>query len=492
MTQTINRNNISKTNWTRPPAILQFGAGNFLKAFLDWMIEVANDKQILRGSVIIVKPTEKGDYDGLKKQEGVFHSIIRGVKNQQIVDENYLISCISDIIHPYQQWEQFLHTAEIPSLEFIVSNTTESGICFNTNDTFGESCPQEFPAKLTRWLFHRFQFFQGNPSSGCYILPCELLEQNGQLLLECVVRYAKHWQLSADFIHWVENANFFCNTLVDKIVTGFPGQEAQTIQQTLGYEDEQLVVGEPYHLWAIEKKGRIEEKLPLPAAGLNVVYTDNLDTFRTLKVSILNGAHTLMVPVAYLYGLRTVRESIEHDLIGRYIQQVIYQEIVPHLPYPLEIGSQYAHEILERFQNPFVEHQLISIALNAISKFKARVIPSVKRYVGNLQQLPEGILTSFAALIVFYKGTIGNESIPLKDNAETLSFFRDVWHLHQSGVIDYQEMAGRILQQEEFWGLDLSAFSDFQRNLGLKLEVIEKEGIQFALQFLLTSFQSGK
>lgn len=444
----------------KPAKILQFGGGNFLRAFTDYMIDELNNQTNFNAGLIIVKPTENGDYTALRKQDGLFHVLTKGIKNGKLVADTQLINCVQQIIHPYLEWDAFLKTAEVDSLRFIVSNTTEAGIQFNENDKNTATPPKEFPAKLTLWLYHRWQYFQGRPESGCIHLPCELIEQNGEQLKSCILAYADLWQLNGGFKYWINQHNHFCNTLVDRIVPGFPKDTIQSVYESISFEDELVAIAEPYHVWVIEAEKEIQAELPFAKTNLNVVFTNDLAPYRQLKVRILNGAHTTMVPYGYLAGIETVREAVEDEKVGAFLSKALFEEILPTLDFPQATLEKYANDVLDRFKNPFIHHQLISIALNCTSKFKVRVLPSLLAFHQKKGILPKNLVTAFAALLYFYKGKRGAEAIPLKDKAEVLSFFKNIWQAWDDQVINTEQLVQTVLGKTDLWGQDLTKIDE--------------------------------
>lgn len=440
----------------KPLKVLQFGGGNFLRAFVDWMIDELNQQAGFNGGVVVIKPTEKGDYTTLRTQDGLFHVITKGIQAGNLVSETQLIECVQTIIHPYNQWSAFLNTAQSPSLRFIVSNTTEAGIQFNSTDTFDDAAPKEFPAKLTRWLYARWQHFKGSPESGCIHLPCELIAENGQQLKKCLLQYADLWELEAGFKDWINQHHHFCNTLVDRIVPGFPKENIEATFQTLGYEDQLVAEAEPYHIWVIEGDETIQKELPFSQTNLNVVFTDDLSPYRQLKVRMLNGAHTTMVPIGYLANIETVRAAVEDEVVGRIIKTALFEEISTTLDFPEAQKKKYANDVLDRFKNPFIHHQLISISLNSTSKYKTRVLPSLLAYHQKYNKLPDNLTTALAALIAFYRGKRGEEDIPLRDSDFALSFFKNGWQQWEKKTITTTQLVETVLQETTFWEQDLS------------------------------------
>jgi tagaturonate reductase len=440
-----------------PIKVLQFGGGNFLRAFADWMIDLLNEKADFNGAVQIVQSTKSGKGDLLNEQQGLYHVVLNGIKNGHTFEEIRLITCVNGAVNPSDDYQAYLKTAENPDLKFIISNTTEVGIAFNPKDTSNLIVAESFPGKLTALLYHRFVYFNGASDKGLILLPCELLEKNGEILKQTIHQYIFHWHLPKAFTEWINNSNIFCNTLVDRIVPGFPKEQISEIQKITGYEDNLVVMAEPFHLFVIEAPEIVRRAFPADKIGLNVKFVDDLTPYRTSKVRILNGIHTAMVPVAYLKGFRTVRESIDDTAIGEFIHTAINDEIIPTLALPKEELQQFASDVIERFQNPFIRHELMSIALNSISKYKVRVLPSVLRYIELKKQLPEKLIFSLAALIRFYKGEWNGEPIALNDTPEVLNFFKKVWSGNDITIV-----AHRVLSNKEFWDMDLTTISGLE------------------------------
>lgn len=445
----LNRKNISTPN--RPVKVLQFGEGNFLRGFVDWMIEEMNDKAGFHGNVQIVQPLAQGLADLLNAQDGLYHVKLQGIQGGQSIDQTKLITCVEGVNNPYAAYQEYLNLGINPDLKFIISNTTEAGIAFDENDTDYSNTPITFPGKLTALLLERFKVLGGNEASGLVIIPCELIDKNGEQLKDAVLKYISLWNLSAEFKNWIENHNTFCNTLVDRIVPGFPKDTIKEIQSELGFEDNLVVMAEPFHLWVIEGPEELEGIFPGPKAGLQIKFVKDQSPYRTRKVRILNGAHTALVPVAYLAGLRTVRDSVEDPKMGTFIRETIYDEIIPTLDLSKEELEQFASDVLDRFKNPFIKHELSSIALNSISKFKVRVLPSIIEYKNRKGIWPKHLIQSFASLLLFYKGEFEGEPTPVNDDPEIMSFFTVLW---ENDDIEY--ILKTALSKSEFWGEDLS------------------------------------
>jgi tagaturonate reductase len=456
-----------------PVKVLQFGEGNFLRGFVDWIIDILNEKTDFNGNVHVVQPIENGIIHLLNQQEGLYHVLLNGIREGKRIEEKRLISCISGATNPYKDYKAFLALAENPELEFIISNTTEAGIAFDKADNTLDTLPRSFPGKVTALLYHRYTFFDKAPEKGLKIIPCELIERNGDKLKETILEYAEAFNLPDEFREWIIDNNIFCNTLVDRIVPGFPRDNIKEIQKQLDFEDNLVVKAEPFHLWVIEGPDTVKTSFPAEKAGLDVKFVRDLTPYRTRKVRILNGAHTALVPVAYLKGVRTVREAVDHKSTGSFLRKVIFEEIVPTLDLPKEELEQFANDVLERFQNPFIHHELISISLNSISKYKVRVLPSVLEYYNRKGQLPEKLLHSLAALIVFYKGEWKEERIPLNDTPEILSFFEKVWQKE-----DVSDIAEIVLSNEDLWGRDLANIKNLANIVQHQiLQLLQKEQV---------------
>lgn len=465
----LNRKSIAETP-NRPIRVLQFGEGNFLRAFVDWIIDVMNEKTSFNSAVEIIQPIDKGMAQLLNAQDGLYHVILNGLQNGKTVSEKRLITSVVNAFNPYEDYHAFLMRAENPELKFIVSNTTEAGIAFDERDTGNATLPNSFPGKLTALLFQRFTCFKGDTTKGVTVIPCELIEKNGEQLRNVILQYIQHWQLPASFKVWIEEHNTFCNTLVDRIVPGFPKDTIQDIQRELGFEDNLVVTAEPFHLWVIEAGEKVQQTFPADQAGLQVKFVRDLTPYRTRKVRILNGAHTALVPVAYLRGLRTVRQAVDDSFAGDFLRRAIVEEIIPTLDLPTEELNQFANDVMERFQNPFIKHELSSIALNAISKYKVRVLPSVLRYQQLTGKLPTRLVQALAALIRFYKGVWKGETLPVNDTPEILTFFKHVWESNDNDLI-----VSKTLSNISFWGEDLTRIPGLQKLVSENLEELDQQ-----------------
>lgn len=461
-----------------PERVVQFGGGNFLRAFVDWIIQTLNEQAAFASGVVIIKPTAVGSYDQFNLQEGLFHVQLHGLKDGKLVKERKLITCVTRALNPYEDYSSFLALACQPEIRFIVSNTTETGLSFNADDQFTDTPPSSFPAKLTTFLYHRFQYFEASPFKGCIILPCELVEQNGKQLEQLVLKYADLWQLEPSFKQWIENSNQFCNTLVDRIVVGFPKPNSQTILENLGFDDPLLVEGELYHSWVIEAPQSLRNEFPVHKTNLNIKIVDDVEPYRQIKVRILNGAHTSMTPLGYLLGLRTVREAVEHPWLGRFIETEIHSEIIPAFNSPNKELAEFAQDTLNRFHNPFIQHQLLNIALYSVLKFRTRLIPSLVSYESRFHTLPKHIVFALAALIRFYKGEWNGQTIPLNDEPQIAAWFHEQWQ----STPELHTLVERVLANQTLWQQDLTRLEGLVDRVGLYLSQMEPDRFHLALQ----------
>ncbi|SEI73265.1 tagaturonate reductase [Cyclobacterium xiamenense] len=435
----------------RPLKIVQFGTGNFLRGFADWMVDLLNEKTAFNGDIQMVQVHSRKPAAGINAQDGLYHLLTRGFQKGQTIEENRLIQCVRGAINPFVDYPAFLALGNEPDLAFVFSNTTEAGIYFDEKDKDRTLTPEAFPGKLTALLYQRFSHFKGDPNKGLVHLPCELVENNGDKLKENVLRYARLWELPVAFENWLEAHNHFCNTLVDRIVPGYPVESAAQIQETLGFRDEQLVVAEPFHFWAIEGPDWLPEVFPAEKLGLKVILVKDLSPFRTRKVRILNGAHTCMVPMGYLQGKRLVKEVLDDPETGRFMESTIFDEIIPSMNLSSDLVVPFAHDVLDRFKNPFIKHKLIDISLNSIAKWKVRVLPSLLEYAITEGKLPLHLCKSFAALLVFYRGHYKGAPIPLRDREENLHYFDQLWKIKTP-----EDLVGSVLSRIDLWDQDLN------------------------------------
>ncbi len=436
--------------------ILQFGTGNFLRGFTDNFVEKLNRDGLYSGKIVIVSPTDSETVEILQAQNCKYNLYLRGIENGREVCSRTEIHAVSRAVNPYRDFDTYISLAKNPDLRFIFSNTTEAGICFDPACKYTDKPAGTFPAKLTQFLYARFRSGLG----GFVILACELIDNNAKELQKFVLRYAQQWKLGEDFFNWIIRENTFCNTLVDRIVTGFPKAEADALFAEIGYADKLLDTAEPYHLWVIE--GDFEEELPLKKAGFHVIWTEDVQPYKKMKVRILNGAHTSLVFPSLLCGIQTVKESLEDEYLNRFLNVCLFEYILPTLG-ETEENRQFADAVLERFANPYIKHMWQSIALNSVSKFAARVLPTVTAYQNQNGTLPKPLVFSFACLIEYYRTN------DIKDDRKAVTCIKE-------------NSTQAILSDTNLWGCDLSELSDFVEK---SIDKIHTSGIREAIQWAL-------
>ena len=484
----LNKSLTGKIN--RPIKVVQFGEGNFLRAFVDYMIDIANEKTDFNGDIVLIKPIEFGSLEAFQKQDCQYTVSLRGKVNGEAAVLNRQITSVADAVDSISEYVKYMGLAEIETLRFVVSNTTEAGIVYDDSDQFEYNPPKTFPGKLTKFLYHRFETFQGDMSKGLIMLPVELIDDNGIMLKKCVMQLIRLWGLSDEFKSWVNEACIFTSTLVDRIVTGYPRATETEEWEKLGYEDRLMVTGEPFALWVIESEKDIREELPLDNAmadmpGMDVIFTDNQKPYKQRKVRILNGAHTSFVLAAYLAGKDIVRDSMEDEGIRNFMLKTIYDEVIPTLSLPEEELKTFAGEVVNRFNNPYVDHALLAISLNSVSKWRARCMPSFLGYVEKMGRLPVRLTFSLAALMAFYTGTeirgkalIGHrdgQEYQIMDDMAVLEFFRDNCEKETRAFVT------AFLGREDFFGQDLNEVKGLTDAVAAYLEDIKANGMREAL-----------
>ena len=477
----------------RPVRVAQFGEGNFLRAFVDYMVDLANEKGVFNGSIVLIKPIAFGSLDNFKKQDCQYTLQLRGRVNGQPYKETRQITCVKDIVSPYDDYDRYISIARIPTLRFVVSNTTEAGIVFHAEDRFEEKLNITFPAKLTQFLYARYEEFHGDPEKGLVMLPVELIDDNGIELHKDVLKYIDLWKLPEGFRSWVEDACIFTSTLVDRIVTGWVRDEKErnAIYEEIGYVDNLLDTAEPFALWVIESKKDISKEWPMDRAlagkeGMNVIFTDNQKPYKQRKVRILNGAHTSFVLASYLKGNDFVNQSMKDPIIRDFMMHTIHDEVIPTLTLPKQDLEDFANAVVDRFNNPFIQHSLLAISLNSVSKWRARCLPSLLGYVDKYHRLPEHMTFSIAALMAFYssdekgegclKGHRGSDVYDIKDDAAVLDFFASECRKDtRTFVHDY-------LSREDFHGQDLTKIDGLEDRVCEYLDAIRRDGMQKTLE----------
>jgi mannitol-1-phosphate/altronate dehydrogenase len=489
----------------RPERILQYGEGNFLRAFADWQIDILNEKTGFNGNIVAVQPRSREGGAGalINAQRGLYTTVFRGLRDGRAVEEFRPVKSLSRCVNPYTRFDEYFACTENPCLRFVFSNTTEAGIVYRAGEGLEDRPQISFPGKVTALLHRRYEFFHGDPAKALVFIPCELIDRNGEALRRLVERYAAEWNLGEGFTRWLKYC-VFCNTLVDRIVSGFPGDDAGALWEGLGYRDDLLTAGEIFYLWVIERPPagawNYREELPLEEAGLRVIWTDDLEFYRIRKVRILNGAHSSTVLAAYLYGLDTVGQCVENPLVYRFMRRAVFEEIIPSIELKGDAGVareelvRFAGETLERFANPFIRHRLLSISLNSLSKFKTRVLPSILSYHKKYRRIPRALCCSLAALILFYRGRNpsgdemegrrGEESYPIKDDGEILRRFALLWAAVDKTAADppaLGELVRAVLACRDWWGEDLNAYAGIGEAVLESLALILREGMGEAL-----------
>src|SRR5471030_486632 len=465
-----------------PEKIIQFGEGNFLRAFVDWQIDLLNEHTDLNAGIVIVRPIDTDFPPSLSTQDGLYTTIISGLNEQgETVRDTRIIRSVNREINIYHQFDEYLALAHDANIRFVFSNTTEAGISYHAGDKLTDTPPVSYPAKLTRLLFERFSHFDGADDKGWVLLPCELIDYNGDALQELVLRYAQEWALPAEFTTWLNEHNTFCSTLVDRIVTGYPRAEVDTLQAELGYQDTFLDTAEYFYLFVIQGPQWLAKELRLDKLSLNVRIVDDIKPYKERKVAILNGAHTTLVPIAFLAGLNTVGEAMNDKLISAFVEKTIAEEIVPVLDLPHDELTSFAQAVLSRFRNPFIQHQLLSIALNGMTKFRTRILPQLLASQEKHQILPPRLTFALAALLAFYRGERNGEIYPLQDDAHWLSCFSELWSSVRNGELPLAGLVETVLADEEHWGRDLNTVPGLTAKVTEQLQAIEDRGMRDAL-----------
>ncbi|WP_413736309.1 tagaturonate reductase [Sodalis sp. RH21] len=465
-----------------PDRIIQFGEGNFLRAFMDWQIDLLNEHTDLDAGIVIVRPINTDFPPSLNTQDGLYTTVIRGLNEQgEAVREARLIRSVNREIAIYRQFDEYLQLAGDANIRFVFSNTTEAGIAFVADDRFDDRPPASFPAKLTRLLYERYRHFDGAADKGWIILPCELIDYNGETLKALVLRYAALWALPGDFCRWVERDNLFCSTLVDRIVTGYPAAEAAALETELGYHDAFLDTAEYFYLLVIQGPERLKAALGLDRLALNVRIVDDIKPYKERKVAILNGAHTAMVPLAFLAGLDTVGQAMEDRQISAFIQRMLSEDIIPVLDLPPDQLASFAAAVLNRFRNPFIRHQLLSIALNGTTKFRTRLLPRLLAWRERTGAIPPRLTLALAALLAFYRGKRDGGGYPLQDDEHALAQFAALWRQVDAREIPLEWLVRDILADTGLWERDLSLLPGLADRVTAQLQGILTDGVRAVL-----------
>ena len=481
---------VENRNGNYKEKILQFGEGNFLRAFTDWMIDKANSDGIYEGSIVVCQPVKEGIADMLNSQDCTYTLAMRGIENSAPVERIETVTSISRCINPYSDYAALMELAASPDLEVVISNTTEAGIAYKEGDALTDAPPASFPAKIAAFLYSRYKAFDGAMDKGLLFLPVELIDNNGSELKKIVLRYAQEWNLGAEFTAWIEEANKFTSTLVDRIVTGYPRSEIGYFEEKLGYRDNAIVTSEIFNLWVIEGKKEWAEILPVHRTDANVIWTEDVTPYKKRKVRILNGAHTATVLAAYLSGHDYVLDFMHDDIFKSYLDKLIFDEIIPTLDLPKEELEEFAKAVSDRFANPYIKHSLLDISLNSCSKFTARCLPSLLSFKETNGTVPSCLSFALAAFIAFYKGEfrdgkyIGKRpegtEYEIRDSAPVLEFFNDCWNNREDSIVK------EVLSNRDFWnGTDLTETDGLEKAVSDHLGQIHSKGIRNAISDLV-------
>ena len=476
----LNRSSAGITN-TYPERIIQFGEGNFLRAFIDWMVYNMNQKADFNSSVVVVQPLPNGMIDMLNEQDGLYHVNLQGLDNGNTVNSIELIDVISRSLNPYSQFEEYLKLAEQPEMRFVVSNTTEAGIAFDPTCKLTDAPACSYPGKLTQLLYHRFKTFDGAVDKGLIIFPCELIFHNGTELKKTIRQYIELWQLGEDFSNWFENACGVYSTLVDRIVPGYPRETISEILEKIQIDDKLVVQAEIFHLLVIEAPESVAAEFPAHKAGLNVLFVPDEKPYHERKVTLLNGPHTVLAPVAYLSGLDIVRECLTDEVISKFLHQVMFNELIETLDLPKEELNKFANDVLDRFNNPFVKHYVTSIMLNSFPKFKTRDLPGLKIYLERKGKLPVGLVLGLAALITYDKGgKRGDTEIVPNADKGILDLLTELWATN-----NIQKVTEGVLAAEFIWGENLNNIAGLTDTIVLYLNMIQENGMKKSVELLI-------
>lgn len=450
--------------------VLQYGEGNFLRTFVDIYFDTLNKNGQGGYAVNIVKPIAFGSLERFEKQNNKYHIVLRGMENGQSVENVYKVDSLEQVIDPFVDYEKYIALAKDEELKIIVSNTTEAGICYNENDKIDGFEGISYPAKLTKFLYERFKA----GLDGVYLLPVELIDNNADELKKCVDKYIELWSLPESFKKWNEETNFYCNTLVDRIVSGYPRDEETKahLEELIGEKDELISIGEPFGLWAVEKKGDIEKYIKEGVHNIEVVLTNDIGYYKKRKVRVLNGSHTNLVPAALMLGAVTVYDCMVDEKLSAFVENTLKAEIIPYVSADIKATTIFANSVKDRFMNPFLNHQLVSISLNSISKWRARVLPSFKDYYAEYGKIAPNLTIGFSYLMALYSSVekqedkylvkVPNRTIELKDDLPYLEYFAN------GGSI------AKFMSDVAVWCEDLASYKEFVKTVEENVEKIKK------------------
>jgi tagaturonate reductase len=467
----LNRETVSAKLY--PERIIQFGEGNFLRAFVDWIVWNMNEKASFNSSVVVVQPIENGMVDMLNEQDCLYHLNLQGLDKGKQVDSLQLIDVISRGLNPYTQFDDYLKLAENPEMRFVVSNTTEAGIVFDPRCMLADKPAKSYPGKLTQLLYHRFKTFNGAADKGLIVFPCELIFHNGRELKSCIEQYIELWNLGEEFKTWFETACGVYSTLVDRIVPGYPRETIGSILEKIQMEDKLVVQAEIFHLWVIEAPESVAKEFPADKAGLNVLFVPSEKPYHERKVTLLNGPHTVLSPVGYLSGFDIVREIVEDDVMGAFVKKVMFDELLVTLDLPKEELEKFGNDVLDRFRNPYVKHFVTSIMLNSFPKFKTRDLPGLKIYLSRVGKLPSALVLGLAGIITYYKGgKRGDVEIVPNDDKAIVDLLQKLWSTGSTN-----EVAAGVLGAQFIWGEDLNAVAGLTQKVAGYLDSIQQKGM---------------
>lgn len=468
----LNKTTASKAIY--PERIIQFGEGNFLRAFADWMVHEMNQKANFNSSIVVVQPIAQGMTDMLNKQDCLYHVNLQGLEKGKKVNSLTKIESISRALNPYTDFHKFLELAENPDMRFVISNTTEAGIVFDPACKLEDQPASSYPGKLTQLLYHRFLTFNGEHSKGLIIFPCELIFLNGHKLKEVIYQYIDLWELGDPFKTWFTESCGIYATLVDRIVPGFPRKDIDAIKEQLQYNDNLVVQAEVFHLWVIEAPQSVADEFPADKAGLNVLFVPSEEPYHQRKVTLLNGPHTVLSPVSFLSGVDIVRDACQHETLGKFIHKVMFEELLETLDLPREELVQFGNDVLERFNNPFVDHSVVSIMLNSFPKYETRDLPGLKIYLARKGELPKGLVLGLAAIIIYYKGGKREDGTKIEPNdaPEIIKLLQTLW-----ATGSYEKVANGVLGASFIWGEDLNDIPGLTDMITKYLKDIQEKGM---------------
>lgn len=458
----------------RPTKIIQFGEGNFLRAFIDWFIQTIDDETDFNGGVAVVQPLATGRVKELEKQDGLYNLLLEGIEDGELKRSLQTIDVLNQFINPYSEYADYLALAENPDIKLVISNTTEAGIVYDPNDTNYDVCPTSFPGKLLALLKRRYDHFNGSKDAGLYILACELIDYNGSKLKEVMNKLAQDKGYSAEFIDWLNNANLYYNTLVDRIVPGYPRDQIEQLTEELGYIDNNIVKGEYFHLWVIEGDPCLTKVFPVDKTKLNIIITDNVKPYKERKVKILNGAHTCLVPIAYQMDKRLVSEMMNDPKCNKFLMDFMHNEVWGTIDLSKEELENFTNSVFNRFLNPTIKHELLTIALNSMTKYKTRVLPSAIATYEKTKQLPKHALFSLACWFNMYSFKNEDGTLLIKDDPE----FIEMWQGLANASVD--EIVDKVMSLKH-WEYDFDQMEGAKDFVKKCLSSIKEKGVEATL-----------